>query len=151
MDQNTRVSTGVPGLDSILDGLRLGDNVVWRVDNIADYRAFVTPYVRAALRDGRRVVYMRFGSHEPLVVSAPNVVTYQLDACRGFESFASRVHAIATEEGRYAFYVFDCLSDLLAAWATDQVIGNFFQVTCPYLFELDTVAYFALMRGSHSF
>jgi len=151
MDKNTRVSTGIPGLDSILDGLRIGDNVVWRVDNIADYRAFVTPYVRAALHDGRRVVYMRFGRHEPLVASAPNVVTYQLDAVQGFESFASRVHAIATAEGRYAFYVFDCLSDLLSAWATDQVIGNFFQVTCPYLFELDTVAYFALLRGSHSF
>ncbi|NJC87813.1 MAG: phosphoenolpyruvate synthase [Desulfuromonas sp.] len=151
MDKNTRVSTGIPGLDQILDSLRIGDNVVWRVDNIADYKAFVTPYVRQALADGRRVVYMRFGRHEPLVVSAPNVVTYQLDAFQGFESFASKVHAIATEEGRYAFYVFDCLSDLLSAWATDQVIGNFFQVTCPYLFELDTVAYFALLRGSHSF
>lgn len=151
MDKNTRVSTGIPGLDSILDGLRIGDNVVWRVDSIADYRAFVTPYVRTALQDGRRVVYMRFGRHEPLVVSAPNVVTYQLDAFQGFESFATRVHAIASEEGRGAFYVFDCLSDLLSAWATDQVIGNFFQVTCPYLFELDTVAYFALLRGSHSF
>jgi hypothetical protein len=151
MDKSTRISTGIAGLDDILDSLRIGDNVVWRVDSIADYRAFVTPYVRQALSDGRRVVYMRFASHEPLVVSAPNVVTYQLDACRGFESFATRVHAIATEEGRYAFYVFDCLSDLLTAWATDQVIGNFFQVTCPYLFELDTVAYFALMRGSHSF
>jgi hypothetical protein len=151
MDKTTRVSTGIPGLDSILDGLRIGDNVVWRVDSVADYKAFVTPYVRQALDDGRRVVYMRFGRHEPLVVSAPNVVTYQLDAFQGFESFASKVHAIATEEGRYAFYVFDCLSDLLSAWATDQVIGNFFQVTCPYLFELDTVAYFALLRGSHSF
>lgn len=151
MDKNTRVSTGIPGLDSILDGLRIGDNVVWRVDNVADYKAFVTPYVRQALDDGRRVVYMRFGRHEPLVTSAPNVVTYQLDAFQGFESFASKVHAIATEEGRCAFYVFDCLSDLLSAWATDQVIGNFFQVTCPYLFELDTVAYFALLRGSHSF
>ena len=151
MDKNTRVSTGIPGLDNILDGLRIGDNVVWRVDSIADYKAFVTPYVRQALGDGRRVVYMRFGRHEPLVISAPNVVTYQLDAVQGFESFASKVHAIATEEGRYAFYVFDCLSDLLSAWATDQVIGNFFQVTCPYLFELDTVAYFALLRGSHSF
>jgi hypothetical protein len=151
MDKHTRASTGIPGLDGILDGLRIGDNVVWRVDSIADYRAFVTPYVCTALQDGRRVVYMRFGRHDPLVVSAPNVVTYQLDACQGFESFASRVHAIATEEGRGAFYVFDCLSDLLSAWATDQVIGNFFQVTCPYLFELDTVAYFALLRGSHSF
>ncbi|MGN1003836.1 MAG: PEP/pyruvate-binding domain-containing protein, partial [Oscillospiraceae bacterium] len=27
----------------------------------------------------------------------------------------------------------------------------FFRVTCPYLFELDTVAYFPLLRGRHSF
>jgi pyruvate, water dikinase len=31
------------------------------------------------------------------------------------------------------------------------MIGNFFRVTCPYLYELDTVAYFGLLRGSHSF
>mgnify|MGYP000716074611 CR=1 FL=1 len=76
MDKNTRVSTGIPGLDRILDGLRIGDNVVWRVDSIADYKAFVTPYVRQALADGRRVVYMRFGRHEPLVTSAPRIRFY---------------------------------------------------------------------------
>jgi hypothetical protein len=146
-----RVSTGLQGLDEILDSLRIGDNVVWRIDSIADYRSFVTPFVRTSLQEGKRVVYMRFGRHEPLVQPAPNVVTYKLDALRGFESFASRVHAIITEEGRGAFYVFDCLSDLLSAWATDLMIGNFFRVTCPYLYELDTVAYFGLLRGSHSF
>jgi len=151
MNSAERVSTGLQGLDEILDALRIGDNVVWRIDSIADYRAFVTPFVRTSLQEGKRVVYMRFGRHEPLVQPAPNVVTYKLDALRGFESFASRVHAIITEEGRGAFYVFDCLSDLLSAWATDLMIGNFFRVTCPYLFELDTVAYFGLLRGSHSF
>ena len=30
------------------------------------------------------------------------------------------------------------------------MIGNFFRVTCPYLFELDTVAYFGLIRGHHA-
>jgi len=151
MNSPERASTGLRGLDEILDALRIGDNVVWRIDSIADYRSFVAPFVRASLQAGKRVVYMRFGRHEPLVQSAPNVVTYKLDALRGFESFASRVHAIITEEGRGAFYVFDCLSDLLSAWATDLMIGNFFSVTCPYLYELDTVAYFGLLRGSHSF
>ncbi len=93
MKNAATVSTGTPGLDSILDGLRMGDNVVWRVDSIADYRAFVTPYVREALKQGRRLVYMRFGQHEALVQPAPGVVTYKLEAVRGFESFASRVHA----------------------------------------------------------
>jgi hypothetical protein len=31
------------------------------------------------------------------------------------------------------------------------MVGNFFMVTCPYLFELDTIAYFAILRNHHSF
>jgi hypothetical protein len=74
----------------------------------------------------------------------------ELDPREGFEPFACAIHAIATEKGHGAFYVFDCLSDLLSAWATDHMIANFFQVTCPYLFRLDTVAYFALLRNRHA-
>ncbi len=151
MDLPSHFSTGLKGLDRILDGLRIGDNVVWNINSIRDYRFFVGPFVRNALREEKKIVYMRFGQHDPLVNAGPNVIVYKLDAYRGFESFAARVHSIITSEGRGAFYVFDCLSDLLSAWATDLMIGNFFQVTCPYLFELDTVAYFAVMRGSHSY
>jgi len=46
--------------------------------------------------------------------------------------------------------VFDCLSDLLSSWATDLMIGNFFNIICPYLFELDTIAYFSILRHSNS-
>ena len=143
------VTTGVAGLDAILDGLRMGDNVVWRVDDVDDYRALVARFVAAARADGRRVVYIRFGRHEPLV--EPGAATiHDLDAYRGFESFTVRLHTILAREGRGTFYVFDCLSDLLDAWATDAMIAHFFMVTCPYLYELDTVAYFALLRPHHS-
>jgi len=47
--------------------------------------------------------------------------------------------------------VFDSLSDLQVAWSTDLMMGNFFCVTCPYLFELDTVALFPVLRGHHDF
>ena len=30
-------------------------------------------------------------------------------------------------------------------------MGNFFRLTCPYLFSLDTVAYFPVIKGEHSF
>ena len=30
-------------------------------------------------------------------------------------------------------------------------MGNFFRVTCPFLFTLDTVAFFPIIRGKHSF
>ena len=31
------------------------------------------------------------------------------------------------------------------------MMGNFFKVTCPFLFQLDTVAYFPIIRGRHSY
>jgi hypothetical protein len=147
----TWASTGLKGLDEVLSGLNKGDNVVWQVDSIEDYRQFVRPFVAKGLKDGRKMVYMRFADHPPLVQPHPNIKIHNLDADSGFESFSSQVHAIITNEGLETYYVFDCLSDLLSAWATDLMIGNFFMVTCPYLFDLDTVAYFALLRSNHSF
>jgi hypothetical protein len=144
-------STGLPSLDEVITHLRMGDNVVWQVDDIEDYRHFVTPYVKTAVMQKRAVVYMRFATHPPLVEPGPGVQIFELDAAGGFESFSTQVHKIITEQGVGAFYVFDCLSDLLSAWATDLMIGNFFMITCPYLFELDTIAYFAILRENHSF
>ncbi len=144
------VTTGLPGVDAILDDLRMGDNVVWRVDDVADYRAFAEPFVAAAREAGRRVVSIRFGKHAPLVEQAEGTAVYDLDAQWGFEAFTVRLHRILAEEGPGVCYVFDCLSDLLDAWATDAMIGHFFRVTCPYLYRLDTVAYFAVLRASHS-
>jgi hypothetical protein len=31
------------------------------------------------------------------------------------------------------------------------MLGNFFKATCPYLYELDTVAYFAIKRNHHTY
>lgn len=150
MDSSGRVTTGVPAVDRVIDGLRLGDNVVWQVDSMDDYRAFVTPFVKSALEADRKVVYIHFGERAPLC-ERPGVSTYTLQAGCGFECFASAVNGILTQQGRGAFYVFDCLTDLLEEWCSDLMIGNFFGITCPYLYMLDTVAYFALLRGRHSF
>ncbi len=146
----SRVSSGIRGLDEVLNYLQTGDNVVLQVDDIEDYRHFVLPFVEEALKNNQRVVYMRFARHAPLL-DAGRVTVYKLNADTGFESFSTQVHNIIRQEGRDVFYVFDSLSDLLLAWATDLMIGNFFVITCPYLFELNTVAYFAILRGRHSF
>jgi hypothetical protein len=151
MTPYARVTTGISGLDEILNYLQMGDNVVMQVDDIADYKRFVDPYVEAALAANHRVVYMRFASHPPILAPDKRIQVYKLNANKGFESFSTQVHNIVRDEGRDVFYVFDCLSDLLMAWATDLMIGNFFVITCPYLFELNTVAYFAILRSRHSF
>ncbi len=144
-------STGLPGLDAILNDIRKGDNIVWQVDQIEDYQRFVNPYIKKAKQDGRKIAYMRFANHSPLVEPDNNVSIYELDANSGFETFSTQVHSIIAKEGKEVYYVFDCLSHLLSAWATDLMIGNFFMITCPYLYELDTIAYFALLRNKHSF
>ena len=147
----SHVSTGWKSLDTIIDHLRKGDNVVWQVDSIDDYQRVVTPFVNHAVAENQRVVYLRFGRHTPLVEEKANITVYPLKTENSFESFSTKIHSIITREGRDVFYVFDSLSDLLHLWATDSMISDFFFITCPYLFELNTIAYFALMRNSHSF
>ncbi|MFH1799604.1 MAG: hypothetical protein ABH891_01980 [Candidatus Omnitrophota bacterium] len=125
------ISSGVKGLDKVTTGLRLGDNVVWQVDTIQHYAEFVIPLVQKALEEKRRLVYIRFASHEPLLKEDKNIKVYKLDPHAGFEPFSAEINSIAKKEGEGVFYVFDCLSDLLSAWANDLMIGNFFKITCP--------------------
>ena len=63
----------------------------------------------------------------------------EVDPGPGFDAFSGEVHRIIEERGKEVFYVFDNLSALVVEWATDELLANFFQVTCPFLFELDTV------------
>ncbi|MDF2720735.1 MAG: pyruvate kinase [Paenibacillus sp.] len=149
MDIRDKASTGIAGIDQAVDKLRLGDNVVWQVDSVNDYVKMVQPYAEQTKRDNRRLVYVRFGHHEPVTELAD--ATYPLDASKGFESFATAVHRIIETEGKKAFYIFDSLTDLLDHWRSDLMIGNFFKVACPFLYELDTVAYFAIMRNAHTY
>ncbi|HET8849723.1 MAG TPA: PEP/pyruvate-binding domain-containing protein [Marinobacter sp.] len=145
-----RVSTGLAGLDAVLDGLRIGDNVVWRVSGLDDYRRFAHAFADAAADAGREVLYLRFGQHAPVIEHHPSVRTISIDALGGFESFTSRVWRLIEQHGRGAFYLCDSLSELLDAWATDTMVGNFFRVVCPFLYQLDTVAWFALDPRRHS-
>ena len=145
-----RVKSGIPEMDAALDNIRLGDNVVWRVSDLSEFRLFMEPYVRQAKEDRRNIIYFRFASHEPLIEDCPEVKTIHVPLSHRFENFTVDIHNHIEREGFDAFYVFDCLSELQTAWATDLMMGNFFRVTCPFLFILDTVAFFPIIRGKHS-
>lgn len=129
----------------------MGDNVVWSVADLENFKFFAIPFAEQAIRDGRNLIYMRFADHEPLLTPRPGLKICEFDPDKGFEAFTVDIHDRIAEEGRDAFYVFDSLSSLQSVWYTDLMMGNFFRVTCPYLFQLDTVAYFPLLRGRHSF
>ncbi|MCR5202050.1 MAG: PEP/pyruvate-binding domain-containing protein [Lachnospiraceae bacterium] len=145
-----RVKSGIEQMDKAFDNIRLGDNVVFRVDDLDEFKLFVKPYVKQAIEDKRNLIYIRFASHEPLLEEMEGLKIVNVNLSHRFEDFTVEIHELIDREGRDAFYVFDCLSELQTAWATDLMMGNFFQVTCPFLFILDTVAFFPVIRGKHS-
>ena len=145
-----RVLSGIPEMDTAFDNIRLGDNVVWRVSDLEQFKLFMVPYVEQAIKDKRNIIYFRFASHEPLLEERPEIKVVNIPLSHRFETFTVDIHYVIEKEGFDAFYVFDCLSELQAAWATDLMMGNFFKVTCPFLFILDTVAFFPIIRGKHS-
>ncbi len=149
-DYGMAFTTGLPGLDRALKGILPGDNIVWQVETIEDYMTVVAPYCRAAVRSGQKIVYFRFASHPPLVDPDDRIEMHALDPADSFETFIAKIHGVIENAGRGALYVFDCLSELAADWYSDAMLGNFFMLTCPYLYDLETVAYFAIFRNFHS-
>ena len=145
-----RIKSGISEMDTALDNIRLGDNVVWRVSDLSEFKLFMEPYIKQAIEDKRNIIYFRFASHEPLLEERLEIKRIDVPLSHRFETFTVDIHNEIEKAGRDAFYVFDCLSELQAAWATDLMMGNFFRVTCPFLFILDTVAFFPIIRGKHS-
>ncbi len=144
-------STGLPGLDTILQGLRAGDNVVWQVDTIDEYLPFAQPFWDHARAQNRKLVYFRFGRHAELFQPGCGGDICELHPEDGFEKIVTEMLGIIEQAGVGACYVFDWLSDLAGDWYSDQMLGNFFRIICPYLYDWKTIAYFGLRKNQHSF
>ncbi|MHC4190902.1 MAG: PEP/pyruvate-binding domain-containing protein [Planctomycetota bacterium] len=138
-------------MDEILHGIRPGDNIVWQVDSIDDYLPFVRPFATSAQAEGQKFVYFRFTEYKELVSKDSGAQIYELNPEAGFEIFITRIHDVIEQMGRGAYYVFDSLSELAIECYSERMLGNFFRLTCPYLYELDAVAYFAVLRNYHSY
>jgi len=145
------IKSGFSSLDNLLDNIRLGDNVVMQVNDLTDFKKMALAFTKQAILDNRNINYIRFAQHPPILDVQTGLKIHTLNPTLGFETFTIAVHDIIEREGFDAFYVFDCLSDLQVAWSTDLMMGNFFCVTCPFLFELNTVAYFPVIRGHHDY
>ena len=143
--------SGIPMMDEALQYIRLGDNVVWQVPSLDEFRYVAEKFANQAIADGRNLIYIRFAEHEPILTPREGLKIEHVELSHRFETFTVNIHNLIEREGFDAFYVFDCLSELEQAWSTDLMMGNFFHLTCPFLFILDTVAYFPLIRGRHSF
>lgn len=146
----TLMSTGLEELDDVIRGIRPGDNIVWQLDSVEDYIKFVHPFCTDADKSGKKLVYFRFAEHDPVVPDNVNADKFKLHPEDGFETFLGEIFKVIEKNGSGVFYVFDCLSELAVDWYSDRMLANFFMLTCPYLYDFDTVTYFALLRNQHS-
>jgi len=133
-----------------MHGITPGDNIVWLVDEVEEYRALVMPCAEAALAAGRQLHYFRFDPEPSLLPDDTRAKVHHIDPSAGFERFVRAVHAVIERAGRGAVHVFDSISYLADAWGSDQSMGNFFRLTCPRLWTLETVTYFGMKRAQHS-
>jgi hypothetical protein len=147
---HSNLGTGLSGLDNVLKGLLPGDNVVFQLDDIDLYPLFVAPYAKSAVQNGKILVYFRFAEHPPLITDDYGAKTVNLDPSDGFEKFIQIVHNEIKSNGRGACYIFDSLSELSEEWYSDQALANFFTLTCPYLLDIEALAYFAIQKYRHS-
>ncbi len=151
MTKRKDLSSGIPALDRVLEGVWAGDNIVLQVDDIADFQPFAHRYCEYTHNASRKLVYFRFADHEPLLPEGLPAEVHELDPSAGFEQFISEILTVIDRNGHDAvYYLFDSLSGLAVDWYSDRMLGNFFRLTCPYLFDYDTVALFMLLRNVHT-
>ncbi len=149
MDKEAKVGTGMSVIDELLNGLRWGDNVVWQVTTTLEYSWLVRPFVEDAAEKGIEIIYIHFDEYDIPGIS-PHCKVVTIDPTQGFDYFYRFVRDVMESSGKRVYYVFDNISILARQWGSDESLANFFRTVCPRLFELDTIAYFCMLRGSHN-
>ena len=139
-----RLASGVEDLDHLLDGLILGDNVVWVGDDADIVRRLEDALLVEAVRRGQPCTY---------VTAAPDIAGLTARLPEGVAVLDARargpyrdagVLATAVIEGARgpvpACVVFDGLGAFARRWGTDRAVA-FFSRVCPSLFDLGALAY----------
>ena len=135
-----KISTGIKGFDDIMGGLYPGDNVVWQVEDINNYKHVVDAFVRKSIKDGKNVNYIHFRKVNSIIDDLSKVNLFELDLAKGFEDFTMSVHNIIKTQSENSVYVFDSLTYIQRGWYSDLMTANFFKVTCPYLYKIGAAA-----------
>lgn len=57
-----KISSGIRSLDSLIDSLYIGDNVVWEVDAGTASHLFIQSFIEQALADSQKIIYVSFNT-----------------------------------------------------------------------------------------
>jgi transcriptional regulator with XRE-family HTH domain len=156
----TVTSSGTELIDTLVDGLRTGDNLVLvgeegtplelLVERFVDAARGRTPVVRVALAapppayvaDG--VTLLDWSATTTGSVAGPDA----LPAEAGLTDALATLEAVDVEVGAGAAFVFDPLSAVPAAWGAEAAL-ELFLATCPRLFRRRSLAVWTVVADHH--
>ena len=150
--QQRALSTGIPSLDTIIDQVMLGDNIVWLVSSPEQYDYFAARFVQHCVQQDLEFAYVHF---DPRVnyadlPGAQGAEVLTIDPAAGPQAACAELVRHIEARNPAAHYLFDNLSLLCAAWGNEDAFVDFFLECCPLLYDMEAVAYFALVRGMQS-
>ncbi|MCE5313247.1 MAG: helix-turn-helix domain-containing protein [Nitrospiraceae bacterium] len=67
-----KISSGINGLDSLIDFLYIGDNVVWEVDAGTSHELFIRSFIKKSIDDAQKVIYVSFNRSPQSIVNELN-------------------------------------------------------------------------------
>jgi transcriptional regulator with XRE-family HTH domain len=144
-----RLKSGVPDLDEVLDGLLLGDNIVWVVEDTEVMASLEDALLGEAVRRRQRCVYVT-ASTDPIGLRGrlDPAVTIVDARPRGTHANAAVLEAAVIEAAGGTppgCVVVDGLDRLARRWGPERAAG-FFSRVCPRLFDLGALAYWRAPR-----
>ena len=144
-----QLESGVADLDDLMDGLILGDNVVWVVDATDVVRRLEDALLTKALGRGQQCLYVTASTAPERLRERLDPAVVVLDARpRGpLRDPATLETAILDGAGGTppGCVVVDSLHRFSRRWGADRAVG-FFSRVCPKLFDIGALAYWRAPR-----
>lgn len=147
----TIFSTGSQELDALLEEVQAGDNLVFYTSDPQDYVPFVDTLLDHVERSLAGVVYIRaHGLLDELVARVTTHYIVDLEQLLHVDDPLVALENTLLEIGPQPYYVFEPLHSLKPWFEGEEQLKELFLTLCPLLYRLESVAYWALTRGSYS-
>lgn len=137
-------------LNNILLETENASNIVFRLTDPADFTALIAPMTEHARASLQPVLYLRFSDAKPFLLPSAGIEVETIELNHRFEKFTVAIYHLLLTYPDNTLCIFDCLSELQTAWATDLMMVNFFRVITPLLTGKKCRALFPLLCGRHS-
>ncbi len=145
-------STGIETLDDLLEGLRAGDNVVFHISTLEQFAPFVRALLRHCRRGAHKVIYVKVdGSLQHLMRDLPDGSVFDM-AVFGHDrqTLTAEFKRYLLQTEKYTYWIFDNFAVIKSVLGSEEALKEFFLEICPLLYELETIAYWPLLKGQHA-